>query len=63
MPRDPDTRSYPAPCTSAYCGRLECPSDCTALPALTEFKAWRKRTKAVQSDPIWSPNIYRPAGS
>lgn len=52
------TRKYPMACRSAFCGRIECPSTCRALPALMEFKAWRDRTKAVCPDPIWSPIFY-----
>ncbi len=52
-------RRYPRACLSAYCGKIrsEC-GDCPNLPALKEFEAWRKRTKAYQPDPIWAPTLY-----
>lgn len=52
-------RTYPSCCTSAFCGRTECPKDCPSLPVLTEFKEWRERTRAVQPDHIWCPTIWR----
>jgi len=52
------TRVYPSACTSAFCGRLECPEDCPRLPALADFKAWREATQAVVADRVWCPNVY-----
>lgn len=52
------TRIYPASCTSAYCGRLECPFDCQNLPRLKEFKAWVEQTGAVVLDEVWCPLAY-----
>jgi len=51
-------RIYPAACTSMYCGEIKCPEDCRFLPALREFEEWRDRTGAVQSDPVWAPNVW-----
>lgn len=53
-----EKRVYPVSCTSAYCGRIECPPDCPFLPKLKEFRAWKERTGAKPADPIWSPNVY-----
>ena len=53
------TLTYPACCTSAFCGRGEC-EGCPDLPTLTEFKAWVKANNAVCLDPIWCPTIYTP---
>lgn len=53
-----ETRTYPACCTSAFCGRIEC-DGCKNLPVLTEFKEWRERTGATQPDSIWSPTIWQ----
>lgn len=55
---DRKIRVYPAACTSAYCGKLQCPPTCKNLPALQDFQAWKERTNAQQSDPIWCPNVY-----
>lgn len=54
-----ETRVYPACCTSAFCGRIEC-TGCESKPILDEFNEWKERTAAVQADRIWSPNVYRP---
>jgi hypothetical protein len=54
-----ELRVYPAACTAAFCGRLTCPTGCSALPQLEAFKAWRERTNAEQPDPIWTPTVYR----
>ncbi len=51
-------RVYPACCTSANCGATSCPETCPMLPVLTEFKAWRDRTGAVVSEPVWCPTVY-----
>ena len=56
--RNPETKIYPIACTSAFCGRLDCPADCPNLPALTDFKEWSERTDAVQADPIWDRLVY-----
>lgn len=53
-----ETRVYPTDCTSAYCGKTECPKDCPGLAALNAFKAWREATKAVRTDPIWCPSVW-----
>lgn len=53
----PELRVYPACCTSAYCGRIEC-TGCPNLPVLNEFKAWRDRTAAVVTDEVWTPLVY-----
>jgi len=53
-----ETRLYPADCTSAFCGKTECPSTCRFLPKLKEFKAWKERTKATRPDPIWCPSVW-----
>jgi len=52
-----ETRIYPACCTSACCGRIEC-TGCPRLPILDEFKAWRQATGATQPDPIWCPSVW-----
>lgn len=52
-----ERRIYPTCCTSAFCGRTEC-SGCPNLPVLTDFKAWRERTKATQPDPVWCPRVW-----
>lgn len=52
-----EERVYPIDCQSAYCGRTSC-NGCPMLPKLSEFKAWRHRTAAVQRDRIWSPSVY-----
>lgn len=51
-------RVYPTECTSAYCGRTECPADCRNLPTLREFNAWREATGAVREDETWCPRIW-----
>lgn len=51
-------RHYPYPCTSAYCGRTECPEDCLNLGMLRAFKAWREATKATRPDPTWCPWLW-----
>ena len=51
-------RFYPTACTSAYCGRGSCPLDCPNLPALQEFKRWKRETNAKKEDPVWSPLYY-----
>ena len=40
------------PCTHIFT------PDCPYLRGLNRWKAWRARTKAVCSDPIWSPNTF-----
>lgn len=51
-------RVYPACCTSMYCGKSEC-GGCGNEPVLREFKAWQEATKAVKTDPIWNPTVWR----
>lgn len=51
------TRVYPACCTSAFCGRIEC-EGCVHKQTLEDFRAWVKQHNAVQSCPVWSPNVY-----
>lgn len=62
MPHDttsaPETRFYPTSCTSAYCGKIECPATCPMLPALNAFKAWRDERAAVRLDETWSPRCW-----
>ena len=53
-----EIRTYPACCTSAFCGRTEC-DGCKNLPVLTEFKEWKERTVAIRPDYIWSPTIWQ----
>jgi len=53
-----NTRVYPASCTSAYCGRIECPTTCRNLPTLAAFKAWRDARAAVRLDETWSPGVW-----
>jgi len=53
-----EVRVYPSCCTSAFCGRIECPQDCKCLPTLVEFTSWRERTGAIVSDPVWCPTVY-----
>jgi hypothetical protein len=53
-----ETKTYPAACTSAYCGRTTCPVDCPNLETLRKFKAWRERVAAVQPDSTWSPSVW-----
>ena len=55
---DPNTRIYPTRCQSFNCGQTDC-TGCPYKPVLDEFKAWKHRTAAVCSDPIWSPTVYR----
>lgn len=58
-----ETRVYPICCTSAYCGKIDCPPTCRNLPELRSFKEWRERTDAQPADRIWSPLVYvAPAG-
>jgi hypothetical protein len=52
-----ETRAYPSCCTSAYCGKSDC-SGCPNHPKLKAFEAWRERTQAKQTDPIWCPTFY-----
>ena len=52
---------YPTSCTSAFCGRTECPEDCPHLAAKDAFYTWREATKAFRPDPIWLPGIWEPA--
>ena len=51
-------RVYPPSCTSAFCGRTECPADCRHFPRLIAFKRWVKETGAKVEDPIWCPTAY-----
>lgn len=51
-------RIYPIACTSAYCGKTECPETCSNLPGLREFKAWKEGHAAEVTDPIWCPLAY-----
>jgi hypothetical protein len=51
------TRVYPACCTAAYCGRLEC-NGCPNSSILADFKAWRERTAAICEDPVWCPSVW-----
>ena len=53
-----ETRAYPSCCTAACCGKIECPPNCRYLPVLQEFKAWRKKNRATQPDPIWCPTVW-----
>jgi len=57
LPREDRTRVYPSCCTSAFCGREAC-AGCRHEPVLAAFKAWRERTKAVVTDPIWCPTVW-----
>ena len=54
----PETRYYPTSCTSAYCGKIECPATCRNLPDLEAFKAWREQRAAVRLDETWSPRCW-----
>lgn len=56
---NPKTRFYPMCCQSMYCGETACPASCPNLPILRDFQEWKRRTKAVQPDPIWSPTAYQ----
>lgn len=51
-------RFYPTACQALYCGEITCPTDCEHLEALIEFQNWRKRTNAIQPDPVWSPTYW-----
>ena len=53
-------RIYPTTCRSATCGRSEC-DGCRHKPALDAFTAWRERTKATRTDPVWSPTVWQAA--
>jgi len=53
-----ETRVYPACCTSALCGRLDC-RGCPNLPVLEAFQLWVRSTRAKVADPIWCPTVYR----
>lgn len=55
--RAPELRVYPACCTSAYCGRVDC-TGCRNLSVLQDFKAWVAAHDAVVTDPIWCPLVY-----
>ena len=52
-----ESRLYPVPCRSAFCGRGEC-GGCRHEPELRAFKEWRERTRATQPDPIWCPSVW-----
>ena len=52
-----DNVVYPKCCTSAFCGRLVC-DGCPNLSILRDFEAWRARTAAVQTDPVWCPSVW-----
>lgn len=53
-----ESRQYPRICTSMYCGKIECPSECRHLPELQEFKRWKEAHGAECRDKIWSPLFY-----
>lgn len=53
-----ESRRYPSACMSAYCGKTTCPATCSNLPALNEFREWKKRTKATRLDEIWCPSFW-----
>lgn len=60
MPRaenDPKIRVYPACCTSAYCGRVDC-TGCPKLSILQDFRAWREAHAAICEDPVWCPTVF-----
>ena len=57
-PPAPESRYYPTSCTSAYCGKIECPATCRNLPTLEAFKAWRTERAAVRLDETWSPRCW-----
>lgn len=44
-------RIYPQSCLSMYCGETTCPDTCQFLPALKEFKAWKKKYNAKCNHP------------
>lgn len=50
-PMTEETRVYPACCTSAFCGRIDC-SGCPNLPALESFQLWVRATQAKPSDAV-----------
>jgi hypothetical protein len=52
------TRVFPTCCTSMYCGETECPTACSNLPVLQEFKQWVADNNAVVKDPVWCPTVY-----
>lgn len=56
--RAPESRYYPTSCTSAYCGKIECPATCRNLHDLEAFKAWRTERAAVRLDETWSPRCW-----
>ena len=53
-PKNRETRSIPACCTSAACGRLEC-DGCPNLPKLESFQLWVRSTRARL---LVCPNLY-----
>ena len=55
--RNDATRTYPACCTSAFCGRTKC-DGCPDKSTLDDFKAWKADRAAVCTDPIWCPTVY-----
>ena len=52
------SKLFPICCTSAYCGKINCPISCKNLAELTKFKAWVEATSAIKTDPIWCPLVY-----
>ena len=55
---DEKTRVSPSCCSSAFCGKIECPADCKNLSILNDFYAWRKRTAAIREEEIWCPSVW-----
>jgi len=55
-PTNRETRSIPACCTAAACGRLEC-DGCPNLPKLESFQLWVRSTQARPS-PRDPANLY-----
>jgi hypothetical protein len=58
---EPRARRYPFSCLSANCGYITSDKECQACPnrpALDDFYAWKERTGAICTDPIWGRNFY-----
>lgn len=53
-----EVRVYPVCCTSACCGKLECPAGCPRRPVLAEWEAWKAAGAAEKTDPVWCPTVW-----
>jgi hypothetical protein len=48
------TYKYPTPCTSAFCGKIECPTDCGWKPNLD---LWRMKKEQKEAGLLPDENV------